>query len=550
MFKHLSIINYALIEHIELDFLKGFTTITGETGSGKSIILEAVSLLNGERADSQALYDKTKKCIVEGCFDINKYNLRDFFNKNNLDYDDQLILRREISPEGKSRAFINDTPVNLSQLREVSSKLMNLHSQHSTMEVMGKDFQLFIVDCFSDTLNDFQEYQRDYQSLMQLKKQLESLVLAEKQARSDADYYNFLFNELEMLNIKENEQAQLEHEGELLSNVEQIKSNLAKALDALYEGENNCLHLLSFVLSQMSQISRYDSGFSELNNRMQSLYLELKDVVDEIQRVDNATIMDPQRLEEINLRLNEIYRLQHKHSVNSTEELIVLKKELDQKIQGFQSLSNQIDIAEKEILSREAEILSRAKLISEKRKKSFKDIEKLSVSMLKMLGIPDADLKIINQTSSSVTLKGIDEIFFIFSANKGSELKPISENASGGELSRLMLIFKSLISKKMTLPTIFFDEIDTGMSGEIATKTGNIMKDLSADMQVFAVTHLAQIASQGQQHYLVYKVSGKDSTRVNVKLLSGEERIQTIAEMLSSKKITEASKAIARQLLS
>ncbi len=549
MLAHLSILNYALIDVIEVDFHAGYTVITGETGAGKSIILDALSLILGQRADIQSLTDKNKKCVIEGTFNIEKYSLKNFFEANNLDYEPVLILRREINPEGKSRAFINDTPVSLAQMKELGEKLVDLHSQHQTRLINDEDFQLLAVDSYADISNLVKEHAGLFAGYREKKKEHQKLCDLEKQSKADADYYNFLFSELETAALKENEQQDLEQELELLNHVEQIKSALSRSVFAMGSSENSINQQLSIVYGQLAQVSKFDAGLEENVKRLQSACIELKDITSEIELIEEKINYSPERFELVSQRLNEIYRLEQKHRVNTVAELLGIKNGLDQKLQNISSLETNIEKLELLISEKEKELQTSAESISAARKSVFKEIEQKVVHILQQIGMPNARIKIEHQKLSSINENGFDEIKFTFSANKGSELKEIDRIASGGELSRLMLAIKSIISRKKLLPTIIFDEIDSGVSGEVASKTGSIMKDLSKDMQVISITHLPQIAGKSDYHYLVYKKEEKNATFTRIKILKPEERVEVLAEMLSGSNVTEASIKTARQLL-
>jgi len=549
MLTHLSIQNYALIDVIEADFFSGYTAITGETGAGKSIILDALSLILGQRADAQALMDKSKKCVIEGVFNIEKYKLAGFFEANNLDYEKNLLLRREINPEGKSRAFINDTPVSLAQMKELGEKLVDMHSQHQTRMINEQDFQLLAIDSYADISDIVREHGKLFTEYREIKKEHQKLTDLEKQSKADADYFTFLYNELETASIKENEQQELERELEMLNHVELIKSTLNKAIYSLNGNENNINQQLSVINSQLLQIAKFNSSLEENIKRLQSICIELKDVTAEIEQIEEKISYSPERFEVVTQRLNELYRLQLKHHVNSTEELLEIKNNLDLKLQNNSSLESNIRKLEQLISIKDAELLSSAEKISLSRKKVFKEIEQKVVSILQMLGMPNARVKILHQRTNSVNENGFDEITFTFSANKGSEPKEIDKVASGGELSRLMLAIKSIISRKKLLPTIIFDEIDSGVSGEVASKTGTIMKNLSKDMQVISITHLPQIAGKSDYHYLVYKKEEKNATYTRIKILNPDERVEVLAEMLSGSNVTDASLKTAKQLL-
>lgn len=549
MLSHLSILNYALIDVIEIDFYHGYTAITGETGAGKSIILDALSLILGQRADIQSLTDKNKKCVIEGTFNIEKYQLKSFFEANNLDYEKILILRREINPEGKSRAFINDTPVSLGQMKELGEKLVDLHSQHQTRLINDEDYQMLAIDSYAD-ISDLVKLHADlFGDYRETKKDLQKLTELENQSKADADYYNFLFGELENAALKENEQQELEQELELLNHVELIKSALSKSVFSLGSSENSINQQLNTVYNQISQVAKFDGSLEENVKRLQSACIELKDITSEIEQIEEKINYSPERFELVSQRLNEIYRLQQKHRVNSVAELLDIKNDIDRKLQHISSLETSIKKLELLISNKEKELQSSAETISVKRKSVFKEIEQKVVHILQQIGMPNARIKIEHKKSATVNESGFDEIKFTFSANKGAELKEIDRIASGGELSRLMLAIKSIISKKKLLPTIIFDEIDSGVSGEVASKTGAIMKDLSKDMQVISITHLPQIAGKSDHHYLVYKKEEKNATFTHIKILQPDERVEVLAEMLSGSNITEASIKTAKQLL-
>jgi len=549
MLAHLSIQNYALIDVIEIDFYAGYTAITGETGAGKSIILDALSLILGQRADIQALPDTNRKCIIEGTFHIKNYGLQHFFEAYNLDYDDTLILRREINPEGKSRAFVNDTPVSLVQMKELGERLVDLHSQHQTRLINDERFQMLAIDSYANISGQVKVHAGLFAHYRDMKKELQRLIDHEKQAKADADYYNLLFNELENALLKENEQQPLEQELEKLNHVEQIKSTVSKAVYSLSNSENSINQQLNSVYNLLIQVAKFDSSLEENIRRLQSACIELKDISSEMEQIEEKIQYSPERFELVSQRLNEIYRLQQKHHVNTIDELLAIKHELDQKLQNISSLEKNISKMESLISQCEKDLMVSAQKISMARKKVFKEIEQKVVGILQQLGMPNARVAIAHQLLPAVSEDGLDEIKFTFSANKGSELKEISRIASGGELSRLMLALKSIISRKKLLPTIIFDEIDSGVSGEVASKTGAIMKELSKDMQVISITHLPQIAGKSDFHYLVYKKEEKNTTFTRLKLLQPDERVEVLAEMLSGSNVSEAARKTARQLL-
>ncbi|MBN8696821.1 MAG: DNA repair protein RecN [Bacteroidetes bacterium] len=549
MLKHLSVQNYALIDQLEVEFADGLTIITGETGAGKSILLGALGLIAGSRADIQSLQDKSKKCIIEAAFNIKGYALNDFFNEHELDYEAITTIRREINPEGKSRAFINDTPVTLNQLKDLGERLIDIHSQHQTLSLNGADFQLSVVDAFAKHESLLNEYKTEYKNFRSLEKQLNELIEKEAQAKKDMDYFQFQFNELEDANLKAGEQAALEQELETLNNAEDIKLNLSKAAFGLSGGEQNLLSSLNEVKNILNGLSKFKPEIAELNTRINSSYIELKDISNELEALEQEILYDPKRIEILNDQLDAIYRLQQKHQVKTIEELIAIKDELSNKLLDFSSLESEIEKV-KALLERSDKTLSeKAKTISENRKKVIPKIEKEIGSLLSSLSMPNAQLKIEQKAMETYSANGIDKINFLFSANKGSEFKELNKVASGGELSRLMLSIKSLIAQLTALPTIIFDEIDTGVSGDVADKVGSIMNTMSGKMQVITITHLPQIASKGGSHLFVYKEDKNNKTYSNIRKLSADERVQEIAKMLSTGNPSAAAISNAKELL-
>jgi DNA repair protein RecN (Recombination protein N) len=549
MLTHLSVQNYALIDTLEVDFAKGLTIITGETGAGKSILLGALGLVAGNRADVQSLNDKTKKCVIEASFNLKEYKLKDFFLQNDIDYEPLTVIRREINPEGKSRAFINDSPVTLNLLKELTEQLIDIHSQHQTLTINGSEFQLSVVDAYAQHDELLTQYHTNYKIYKILKKQLTELTDKEAQAKKDADYFQFQFNELEDANLKSGDQSNLEQELQTLSNAETIKLNLSKAAYGLSGGELNLLSSLNEIKSSLSSIAKFKPEINELSNRISSAYVELKDIANEIENSESEIIYDASRIEEITARLDTLYRLQQKHQVKEVEELIALKNELSNKLLEFSSLETEIEKTKKQLDTIEKELQRTAKKISANRKNAIPKIEKDTAALLSSLSMPNAQLKIEHATTDVLNTNALDTINFLFSANKGSDFKEINKVASGGELSRLMLSIKSLIAQLTALPTIIFDEIDTGVSGEVADKMGIIMNKISKNIQVLAITHLPQIAGKGASHLLVYKEDKNNKTYSNIKKLNNEERIYEIAKMLSTGTPTTTALKNAEELL-
>ncbi len=549
MLKHLSVQNYALIDKLEVEFTDDLTIITGETGAGKSILLGALGLIAGSRADTQALQDKTKKCVVEANFNIKGYSLQEFFVANELDYDVTTSIRREINPEGKSRAFINDTPVTLAQLKELAEYLIDIHSQHQTLTLNGSVFQLSVLDAFANHASDIEEYTEGFKKFKALEKQLNELIIKEAQAKKDLDYFQFQFNELEDANLKADQQVATEQELETLNNAEDIKSNLSKAANGLTGGEQNLLSSLNEIKIILASMSKFKPEINELSTRLSSAYIELKDISNELEALEQDIVYDPKRIELLTEKLDAIYRLQQKHQVKTIEELIVIKDELSNNLLDFSSLEAEIEKVNKELSTIQKGLMVLAKKISANRKKSIPKIEKDIASLLSSLSMPNAQLKVEHSESEVLTLNGLDKVNFLFSANKGSDFKELNKVASGGELSRLMLSIKSLIADVTALPTIIFDEIDTGVSGDVADKVGSIMDKMGKKMQVITITHLPQIASKGKSHLFVYKEDKNNKTYSNIKKLSVEERIQEVAKMLSTGSPTAAAISNAKELL-
>lgn len=549
MLSHLFIQNYALIRHLDIDFQDGLTVITGETGAGKSILLGALSLIQGKRADTNVLFEKSSKCIVEGSFNVNAYNLQEFYANNDLDYEVLTVLRREINKNGKSRAFINDTPVNLSILKQLSEKLIDIHSQHQTITLHNSDFQLAVIDSYGRLTDEANSYKAEYGKLSKSRNQLEVLMSKENEAKKELDYFQFLFNELVEANLKPDEQTNLEEEIEVLNHSEEIKTKLFNAVQLLGREGTNILGQMAEIRTGLSQVSKYSDHLGELNNRIDISFIELSDITQEIESAMNSISHNPEKIEEIKERLDLLYNLQNKHRVNSVAELIDIKQELSDKLNSVNSLHEKIESLSKEVDIAEKEITKQAKALSLKRTKLFKEIEAEIINDLVNLGMPQARFSIENKLISQAGNDGFDSINFLFNANKGGELQDLNKVASGGETSRLMLVIKSLISQKNLLPTVIFDEIDIGISGNIANMVGDILLKLSKAMQVITITHLPQIAGKGNNHYFVYKEIEAETTKTKIKRLGSEDRVIEIAKMLSGQDLTSASVETAKHLL-
>ena len=549
MLQSLKIQNYALIDEIRIGFYPGFLTITGETGAGKSILIGALSLILGNRADTSVLKDETRKCVVEATFYITNPRIKAIFDKHDLDYDEETIIRREISSKGKSRAFVNDTPVNIKMLKELGDQLVDIHSQHQNLILKDNVFQLDVVDSYArngEMLNDYYSKYREYKNIQ---KQYRELKEKSEQASADYDYYRFQFDQLEKTGLREGEQEELENELETLNHSEEIKYNLSNASYLLNNEESSVISQVREAGDNLRKIVDYYSKVKEISERMESIYIELQDLSNEIEMLNENVEHDPDRVEYIRQRLDDIYSLEHKHRVSTEKELIDIKEDLGKKLEEIDNYDFHLEELEKQLESKRKELSAAAKQLSESRKKNIPAIEEKITSMLKELGIPNASFKIQRTDLAEFNEYGLDHVKFLFSANKNVELEDIAKVASGGELSRLMLSLKSTIAETKALPTIIFDEIDSGTSGDIADKMGTIMKEMSGNMQILNITHLPQIASKGDYHYMVYKYDDNESTHTYIKQLQGDERIKEIAKMLSGEELTDTALQNAREFL-
>lgn len=549
MLHYLRIQNFALIEETEVKFNQGLTVITGETGAGKSILLGALGLTLGNRADVNALNDKTKKCIIEVQFDVKAYDLKPFFAASELDYEEVTTIRREITPEGKSRAFVNDTPTTLNIVKELGEQLIDIHSQHETLLLKESHFQFEFVDAFAQTTQLFNDYKKQFSALQKLNKQLADLTAQELRAKKELDYFQFQFNELEEANIKIGEQQQLEEESETLENAEFIKSNLSKSALAISGGDENLLSAIAVIKQQLQGVSKFSKQFNELYERVNSVSIELKELATDIENNNEEVVYDNTRLEEVNAQLDKLNRLLKKHGVNSEEELLQIKQEIESKLQQFSSLEISIEKTQKEIAVAEKQCKALARDLSIKRQKSLAGIEENIKVMLTSLSMANAQFKIDLKQQVDLSVNGFDTISFLFTANKGAEFKELHKTASGGELSRLMLCLKALLAERTALPTIIFDEIDTGVSGDVADKIGNILDKMGNQMQVITITHLPQMASKGKTHLFVYKSDAQHKTISHIKTLNKDERVAEVAKMLSTGNPTETALKNAKELL-
>lgn len=549
MLQQLSIDNYILIPHLKLTFSKGFTCITGETGAGKSILVGALSLLTGQRADTSVLRETNKKCIIEGTFDVKEYGLKYLFDTNDLDYEEQTVFRREINQQGKSRAFINDTPVTLSVMKEIGAKLLDIHSQHQTLELIDSSFQTAIVDSFAQNQSTLATYSVLFKNYNQLKQELISKTLIEKQSAAEREYLQFQFNELEKAKLIETEQIDAENELDTLTHAEEIKTKTFAALQILVENETNVISSIYEVQQLLEQASRHNSYLKPIFNRIQETSIELRDIVAELRSQYDLVNYDNERIDFLSQRLDLIYQLEQKHKVTTVGELLLLQENLNKKLSSIDSLEEEIKNIQKQIELTETELLQISNVLSNKRFNVVESIQNEMQNLLASLGMPSAKFQINIEKLNSYTSIGSDKINFLFTANKGSEPKEIQNVASGGELSRLMLSIKSLVLNRNMLPTILFDEIDSGVSGDIAGKVGSIMRSMSNRMQVIAITHLPQIAGKANSHYLAYKNDETETTISHMKVLNDEERINEIARMLSDENVTESAKTTAKELL-
>ena len=545
----LSIRNYILIQDLEVDFSTGFSVITGETGAGKSILLGALGLILGQRADSSILLDKSKKCIIEGSFQIKGYNLEELFKVNALDFDDVIILRREINQGGKSRAFVNDTPVNLTLLKDLGDRLVNVHSQNSIVTLNEMNFQLAVLDSYASIQSEVIKYKSGYLALSELKRQLSELHEKEARSTGEREYHQFLLDELNRTNLKPGELQEVEERLEFLKHAEEIKRSLNNANEMISESELSVLTQLSEVIHSLSGVAKFKTELKDIVERINVNYIDIKDISKEITNVEAKIYFEPSEMESLAVRLDSLYRLLKKHQRTTIEELIIVKQEIEQKVSDVLNLGEKIIALNSEAVKLEAELYKRAKVLSASRQKVVAKFEREMVDTLLQLGISAARFKVDLVSASDLTKDGIDKIKFLFSANKGLEVNELSNTASGGEMSRLMLSVKSMISQKNLLPTIFFDEIDNGVSGEIAGKVGSILKRMGNKMQVIAITHLPQIAGKGDHHYWVYKSEKNHTTHTFIRQLSAQDRVEEIAKMLSNEKVTDSAYQTARELL-
>ncbi len=549
MLTNLSIKNYALIDNLSIPFTQGFTTITGETGAGKSILLGGLSLILGKRADLSSLRDKDAKCIVEAEFEIGNYNLQSFFKENDLDYEKKSIIRREILPSGKSRAFINDSPVTLDILSQLGDRLIDIHSQHQTMQLTDNDFQMKVVDALADNRELLEQYTQKLLGYRSVLKELDQLVDFQKNADKEYDYNSFLLKELEAAPLKEGILEELEGQYEQLNNVEVILDQLSKGHQILNDEQVGVVGLLTELKSISNKLSAFGSPFAGLNERIQSVFIEVDDIASELFSIQEKMEPDPELLDQVNGKLQLLYDLQKKHHAGSIEELIAVKSELSEKVSAVENIEAQIKAKQDELLDKEKQLTILSNDIGKRRKSAIPLLKKQLEATLATLGMPNSTFKIEIAPSKEFKASGKDDLTFLFSANKGMDFGELKKVASGGELSRIMLTIKSTLAKYEQLPTLMFDEIDSGVSGEISNKMGDIMKRMSQSMQIFSITHLPQVASRGDHHFKVFKEDDGKVTHTKMKKLGQEERVLELAEMLGGKALTNSAMAHARQLL-
>ncbi|MBF4485292.1 MULTISPECIES: DNA repair protein RecN [unclassified Flavobacterium] len=549
MITSLSIKNYALIEKLTIDFSRGFSIITGETGAGKSIILGAIGLVLGKRADLTSLKNKEEKCVIEAHFEISKYNLKEFFEVNDLDYEDETIIRREILPSGKSRAFINDSPVNLQELQDLSLFLIDIHSQQQTQELSDEGVQFKIIDAIANNFDTIQSYQKALKSYKADKSKLNALLKKQSDSGKEQEYNTFLLNELVSAKLKSGEQEELETDYEKLNNVEIIKEAIDKSLVIANEEQFGVFHNLNEIKTSLQKIALFSPEYQNIFERITSLAIEFDDVSRELQNASEKLLNDPVQLEFVSQKLQLIYNLQKKHQVNTVDELIGIQSNLGNTLLELDNIEEEIALLSKAIDQKTIELDAFSATIHQNRTKAIPVLSQKLISILETLGMPNVRFNMELLPSETYFQNGKDELQFLFSANKGTDFGLLKKVASGGEMSRIMLAVKAILAQYSKLPTLIFDEIDTGVSGEIAIRMGEIMKEMSATMQIFAITHLPQIAAKGDSHFKVFKSTVDDDTQSELKLLSQDERVMEIAQMLSGAVVSDSALNHAKALL-
>ncbi|HRG41332.1 MAG TPA: DNA repair protein RecN [Saprospiraceae bacterium] len=549
MLRKLEIQNYAIIDKLEIDFPTGLTIITGETGAGKSILLGALGLIMGKRADTKVLFDQERKCFVEATFAIADYQLHEYFTEEGLDYDDELIIRREIAPGGKSRAYINDSPITLDILTTLTENLIDIHQQFDTLDIQKPVFQLRIIDALAGNKNVLEQYSNLYKDYRQTCQKLELLKEENRNAQQEVEFLNFQIAEFDQADLKPNEQDELEMQLQKLTSAEDIIKNCSAIVQAVEEGENAILGQLQFISNQFGSIKNLDKNFSDIYDRLLSVREELMDISKDASRISDSTEYDAAAIETTTTRLNIINRLQKKHGVITMDDLLKTQAEIKDKLNKFGDLTSDIENLELEISKKERSLKELAQVLSQARKKVIPSLEKDVHNLLTDLSMNHAYIKVQTGVLSSFSNSGLDDISILFAPNKGSDFLPLKDTASGGEMSRLTLIIKSLVAGALTLPTLIFDEIDAGVSGDIAGKMGEILNNLANKHQIIAITHSPQIAAKAMSHYWVYKNDTESRTVTAMRQLDQGERVYEIAKMLSGNPPTEAAKANARELI-
>ncbi len=549
MLKRLHIRNYALIDELEIDFSERLTIITGETGAGKSILLGALGLVMGERADTKVFYNDREKCVVEAFFEVGAYDLQEFFGEQELDYDTEVVIRRELSPAGKSRAFVNDTPVNNQVLQRVTEALVDIHQQFDVLDIHNVNFQLRMIDALADNSVILKDYQRYYRQFAADRRRLAELIERSSTGAKEMEFLRFQLDELQKAELLDGEQVQLETALTQLSSAEDIKRTYGQAYGYLQENELNLISQLQELARSMTGTRKLSPALSTLSERLDAAVIELQDLAKDCERISELTEHDPQRIGEVQERLNTIYKLQKKHGVAEVADLLALQESLEQQLSGFTDLGDEIIRLETSLVAQEKHLRAIAATLSERRRAIPADFESRVHTMLAQLSMPHSRLKVEIRETAALTPTGMDDVQFLFASNVGSRYLPIKDVASGGELSRLTLCTKSLVADAIPLPTLIFDEIDSGISGDVSLKMGLILKALSDRHQVVSITHTPQIAARADKHYFVYKKVEDNRTVTNIRLLNPDERVRSIAVMLSGNPPSEAAVETARELI-
>jgi DNA repair protein RecN (Recombination protein N) len=548
MLSQLYIRNYVLIDQLDVDFYKGMSAITGETGAGKSILFGALSLLKGKRADLNELKDQARKCVIEARIQVSKYKLREHFEKEDLDYQDEAIFRREVNPNGKSRAFINDTPVKLEQMQRLGELLFDIHSQHQSLDLNDANYRLQIVDEIAGLQPDLSDYQLIYKEYKGIAAELERIIEISRSSRQEEDYLQFQFEELQKLALEKGEEEELENEHSLLANGDQMMASINHFLALIDSDERSLLSDLKAADHSLVELSGFSESFKELRDRFFSAQIELADIFQEVDQFKDDFEFDAERLQFIDDRLSEIHRLKQKHGVPSGDDLIQLSAELESKLSEVGDYEERVNGLRSELELKRAELLNKAEQLSEARSATFDHLSETIISTLKKLGIPEANFQ-IQKENIEAGPKGIDKIEFLFSANRGKAPQSVRQVASGGELSRLMLAIKRELAGKKQMPALLFDEIGTGVSGEVADQLGRILREMSQNHQIIAITHLPQLAARGNHHYYVFKELEAGISKTSIKQLDENQRVEELAKMLSGEKVSEAAIDNARNLL-